>query len=93
MNAQGKKLILAMLHALEELHLRNLALETILRSYGVSGWELFANGLATDKRIHPEIREIFREVYAKLECEPSREDDEQTVEQFLKAAKITGKPN
>jgi len=94
MDDSGKNLVVLLLQTIESLCFRNLALETILRSYEVPAWETFAAGLASDKRVHTELRGRFREIYEQLEHEPQAKDDTQTrLEQFLQSVKVSGKPN
>ena len=94
MTKEEKQFLLLTLKAIESLHFRNLALETILERFPPReiDWKGTAQELTEDQRVQPQVQGIFRQILADIELDRPL-DSESALVEFLRRAPVRGKPN
>lgn len=96
MTKEECQFVALILRALESLHFRNAALESILEKFPppeerLSDWRSTAQKLAEDSGVQPQIRERFRRIVAELEA--AQPPSQSALAELLKAFPVRGKPN
>jgi len=91
MKEDDKPLLAILLRTIEQLCFQNLALEALADKFAPQDWKTLVDKLASDERLHPEVRERFRQIYAELGNEQS--PSQSVLENFLRQVVVRGKPN
>lgn len=99
MTKEERQFLLVALRAVESLHFRNAALESILEKFPppeeqLPDWKNIAQELTEDQHIQPRLRERFRQIFAEFEDDqPPSQSAQQVLLNFLLSLPTKGKPN
>ena len=91
MPKDDRQILAEALQAIETFYFRNEALEVLLAKYGPPNWKSLADGLASDERLYPEVRDRFRRIHAELRKEQAASSS--LVAELLRALPVHGKPS
>lgn len=96
MTKQECQLLVLVLRALESLHFRNAALESILEKFPppaekLPDWNSTALELAQDPGVQPRTRERFRRIVAEIE--DAQIPSQSALAELLRLLPVRGKPN
>jgi hypothetical protein len=94
MTKEERQFLLSALRAVESLHFRNVALESILEKFPpdkLPDWNDTARKLSADPALQPQIRERFHRIFAELEA--SVHPSQSALADLLLSLPMKGKPN